>query len=254
MEAMIGLPEIGRRRRLVLPVSTRHDVEAGLPTSMELAAALRSELITLFVTDEAQIAACALPFPALVGFSGSITTLDPSRLEAAVRHEAEACRRVVARAAERARLEWSFEMLRGESTRLMREASAVGDILVIGYDRLTPSPAELIAMARDFVPRRGGVLFVRGRAVRRNGPLVLIEPPGSPKDRLARFAGELARELGVPMSRVAQAMDEGIGDVVRAGLIVATMENQPMDDVGALQRFISNVRAPLLLLRSDFDE
>jgi len=253
METMATSPEIGVRRRLLLPVSTRHDVEAGLPVSMELAAALHSELTTLFVTDEAQIAACALPFPTVVGFSGNITTLDPSRFEAAVRHEAEACRRIFARAAERACLEWSFKVLRGKSTRLVHEASAIGDILVIGYDRLASPPDEMIAMARNFVPRRGGVLFVRGRAVRSNGPLVLIEPPGSPTDRLARFVGELARALGVPV-RVARATDDGIADIARARLLLATIDNPLLDDVAALQRIMCNVRAPLLLLRGDFDE
>ena len=254
VNAMTRLPETGGRRRLVLSASTRHDVETGLPVLLELAAALHSELTALFVTDEAQLAACALPFPSLVSFSGGTFNFDPDRFEAAVRHEAEACRRILAHAAERARLAWTFETLRGESMRLMREASTVGDILVINYGRLAPSPAEMIAMARDLVPRRGGVLFVRGRIVRRDGPLVLIEPPDSPTDGLAQFAGALACELGASVSWATQAVDEGYGDFARARLLLGTIESPLLDNVAGLQRIMSNVRPPLLLMRSDFDE
>lgn len=250
---MARLPEARSRRRLVLSASTRHEVESGLPVLIELTKALHSELTTLFVTDEAQLAACALPFPSLVGFSGDTFDFDPGRFEAAVRHEAEMCRRVFAHAAERARLVWSFETLRGDSMQLMREASTVGDILVINYDRFAPSPAEMIAIARDVVPRRGGVLFVRGRTARRDGPLVLIEPPYSPTDRLAQFTGRLARELGASVSWVMQEMDKGSDNFTRARLLLGTIES-PSLDVAALQRVVSNVHSPLLLMRSDFDE
>jgi hypothetical protein len=244
-------PETARRgRRLILRASTRRDIETGLPISLELAAALRSELAALFVADDTPLAACALPFPTLIGFSGGALTLDPGRFEAAMRREAEACRRLLAQSAERARLVWTFDTLRGEAARLLREVSAVEDILVIGLDRLTPLAAETIAQAREVAPSRGGVLFVRERTVRRQGPLVLIDQPGAAAEELARFAETLAASMGAPVLRVAQSLAESAALIASARLLLTPLENPMLDDPAALRGIASGLRAPLLLLRT----
>ena len=250
---MASQPEAGGRRRLVLAASTRHDIEIGLPILLELAAALRSELATLFVTDEAQLAACALPFPALVSFSGGSINYDQSRFEAAVRHEAKACRRVLAHAAERARLAWTFETFRGESMQLMHAASQIGDILVINNDRSLLSPSEMITIARKFVPRGGGVLFMRGRTTWRYGPLVIIDAHDPPIGGLAQFANALAQELGASVSRIAQEKNVEAGDIACARLLVGTIES-PIWEITALQQVMSSLGPPLLLLRRDFND
>jgi hypothetical protein len=248
---MASPPETApRRRRLILRVSSRHDVETGLPISLELAAALRSDLATLFVTDETPLAACALPFPTMIGFSGGALALDPLRFEAAVRREAEACRRLLAQAAERARLAWTFEALRGEARRLLRDATSVEDILVIGLDRLTPLAADAIAQAREVAPDRGGVLFVRERTVLRQGPIVVIDDAGTGAAGLVHLAETLSGALGSPVLRVSRSAEEYTVAMMRARLLLAPIESSVLDDPAALRRIAAALKAPLLLLRT----
>lgn len=240
----------GKRRRLLLRASTRRDIETGLPVSLELAAALQSELAALFVAEDAMLAASALPFPALVGFSGGTLTPDPARFEAALRREAESCRQLLAQAAERARLAWSFESLRGEAGRVLREASSLEDILVIGLDQLATPLDETIAKARELAPRRGGVLLVRQGPLRRQGPLIVVERPGVTADDLKRLAETLADALG---ARVAHLKEEAVGssaELEAARLLLAPIESPMLEDTAALRRLRTRLRAPLLLLRT----
>lgn len=239
----------GRRRRLVLRATTRREVELGLPLSLEIAAALRSELAALFVEEEAQLAASALPFPAVIGFSGAALSLDPTRFEAAMRREAEACRQMLARAAERARLAWTFEARRGAAARLLRENCAAEDILVLGFDRLSAAAADTIALARQLAPSRGGVLFVPERHARRQGPVVLVDGPGA--DTLAPFAASLAGALGSRTVRLAGIGERTAHELETARLLLAPLEWSPFDDVAVLRRVTMGLRTPLLLLRTE---
>jgi hypothetical protein len=244
------------KRKLILRVSSRRDIEAGLPAALELAAALRSKLAALFVTEDASIAASGLPFPAMMGFSGGALTVDPHRFEAAIRREAESCRRALADAAERARLVWTFEALRGETSRLLREASADEDILVIGIDRLGSPAAEMIASARGLAPRRGGVMLVPERTARRQGPLVTIEGDEA-AGSLANFAAALAEALGTRLAHAAlsrEASGSEAAVLATARLLLARLENPMLGDPAAVRRILAGLRSPLLLLRTESDE
>ncbi|MBM3530358.1 MAG: hypothetical protein FJX62_19930 [Alphaproteobacteria bacterium] len=240
-----------RRRRLILRATTRREVELGLPISLEIAAALHSELAALFVEEEASLAASALPFPAMVGFSGGAVALDPARFEAAIRREAELCRTMLARAAERAKLAWSFEARRGVAAQLLCEACSVDDILVIGLDRLAASAADAMALARQLAPRQGGVLFVPERPVRRQGPVIVLAQPEAPEtDVLAQFAATLAEALGSRMARIADIPASLTADLESARLLLAPLDGSPLDDAAVLRRVTAELRTPLLLLRT----
>jgi hypothetical protein len=243
------------RRRLILRASSRRDVERGLPISIELAAALRSQLAALFVAEEASLAASALPFPTVVGFSGGTLELDPERLEAAIRREAESCRQMLARAAARARLDWSFETRRGDAVRLACEACSVDDILVIGLDRLAASAADMLALARQVAPSRGGVLLVPERPVQRQGPLVVLGAPGEPAtEALSQLAATLAEALGSRVARLAGMPERTVTDLETARLLLASLDAAPLEDAATLRRITAGLRKPLLLLRTSQTE
>jgi hypothetical protein len=239
-----------RRRRLVLRVTTRRDVETGLPASVEIATALRSELATLFVTDDALFAASGLPFPAMISFAGGPLALDPGRFEAALRREAEQCRQLLAAAAERARLTWSFQSKRGESMRLVQEACAGDDILVIGIDRLGLPAAEAIALARELAPDRGGVMLVPERAAPRQGSVVMLESPKQAAAAFSTFAATLADALGTSVVHVDPLAPSSSSVLASARLLLAPVEGPPLDDDAVIRR-LAGLRAPLLLLRTE---
>lgn len=248
---MAATGERRARRRLILRATTRREVEMGLPISLEIAAALHSELAALFVEEEAPLAASALPFPTVVGFSGGTVVLDPVRFEATIRREADVCRQMLARAAGRAQLAWSFEIRRGVAERLLCEACSVDDILVISLDRLTASAADAMALARQLAPRHGGVLFVPARPVRRQGPVVVLAEPEAPgTEALAQLATTLAHALGSRIARIADIPARIAPDLDSARLLLAPLDDSPLDDAAVLRRVTVGLRTPLLLLRT----
>jgi hypothetical protein len=243
------------RHRLVLHVRTRYDVEAELQVSLDLAAAWGTELITFFVTDEASIGACQLPFPTMVGFSGGTLNVSPAQFEAAIRHEARFCRQLLATAAERSQLSWSFETLRGRTRKLLREASSAEDILVFRIDRLGLSPEELISAARELAPEQGGVILVPERATEHQGSLVTIDCSPTPPALLSHFSTSLATALRTGVSHLTLA-NEPISSATAAAiggarLLLASLESPMLDDARIVRRLMSGFRRPLLLIRGD---
>jgi hypothetical protein len=247
------------RRRLVLHVCTRADVEAELQASLDLAAAMDSELATCFVMDEASIAACTLPFPTMIDFAGGELDLSETQLDAALRREARQCRQIVAAAAERSSLSWSFETLRSRAPRRPPvDTRSTGDILVFRLDRLGLSLAELLAAARELAPRRGGVMLVPEHPARRQGGLVTIDRLPGPRDSLARFAASLAAAMGTRVSHSvvsdAPAAAQAAARIGGARLLLASLESPLLADVAALGRLLSTLRTPLLLVPDDPDD
>jgi len=245
-------------RRLVLHVSTRQDVEAELEVSLDLASAMDTELTTFFVVDEASIAACTLPFPTVIGFSGGELDVSDAQLDAALQREARLCRQLVAAAAERSSVSWSFETLRGRAPAPLRppaDERSMGDILVFRLDRLGLSLAELVAAAQELTPRRGAVMLVPERPARRSGGLVTIDRLPEPSESLARFAASLAAAMGtrashaiVPDTSVAAQAASRIGE---ARLLLASLRSSLLADLAALRYLLSTLRTPLLLVAED---
>jgi len=241
------------RYRLLLRVSTRQDVEVGLGPSIALAAALEGELSALFVEEEACIEASALPFPTIIGFSGAAIAIDSGRIQGAFRREAEACRRLLSRAAENARLSWSFQASRGDAMDLLRRSCAAGDILVLRRDRLGPRVDELLAGMRDLAPAHGGILALPSGPIPTQGPLLTFGrstempvPLRLVADRLARALGTAARH--VPVSDTALPA-ELVPRLAGARMLLARVETPLFDDPAVLRRLAGGLRAPLLLLR-----
>jgi hypothetical protein len=235
----------------VLRVTTRRDVETGLSASVEIAAALKSEIATVFIADDAPVAASALPFPAMISFSGGLLDVDPGRFDAAVRREAELCRRLLATAAERARLVWSFQSVRGESFQPVLEACGGEDILVIGIDRLGLPAAETIAMARGLAPNRGGVMFVPARGAPRHGPVVTLHGAEPANEALMTASATLADALGTQVVQVDPSAAGSAAVLRSARLVLAPVEGPLLDDAAVIETLAAALRAPLLLLRTD---
>lgn len=243
------------RHRLLLRICTRQDVEVGLAPSLALATALESELFALYVEEEASIDASALPFPTMVGFSGRALAMDPGRVQGAFRREAESCRRLLAQAAENARLAWSFQAGRGNAAELLRQSSAAGDILVLRRDRLGPRVDDLLGSLRDLVPEHGGVLALPDQPGPEQGPLLTFGrssamPPALRPiaDRLARALGTVARHIPLPEDA---ASAEIRARLAGGRMLLARVESPLFDDPATLPGIAGALRAPLLLLRGE---
>lgn len=242
------------RHRLLLRVSTRRDVEIGLETSLTLAVALRRELAALFVEEEASIRACALPLQTMVSFSGGTMAMDAGGIEAALRREAQACRRLLAGAAERARLAWSFQAGRGEALQLLRQASTAGDILVLGLDRIGTPAWEMLAAARSLAPPHGGILLLPQRPARLDGLVMTLGHGAAPAEALRPVAAQLAEALHAGQNHASTAEatpGELAAHLARARLLLARAESPLFDEPAELHRLATALRTPLLLLRTE---
>ncbi|MEQ8349692.1 MAG: hypothetical protein RIB84_09565 [Sneathiellaceae bacterium] len=253
-------PAPAARRRLVLRVSTRHDVEAGLQTTIALASALRGELSALFVEEEASLHAVALPFQTLMDFTGGLVTLAPGRIETAMRGEARACRRLLAAAAEQARLQWSFRSLRGDALHLLHQEGIAGDILVLNLDRFGLSGGEALARAGQLAPPGGGVLLLPPKVSRKAQPpaaqpVLTLGQDATPAAPLRGLAEHLAQALGSPLGHCTIAGPASVpalaGELARARLLLMRLESPLFDAPDSLRQIGFALRAPLLAIRTD---
>lgn len=106
---------------------------AALTAAVTLAQALDAELAGLFVEDVDLHHLFGLPFAReFSALTGAVRPLTQGDVERAWRREAEALQRLLAEAAERQRLRWSFRVARGRVSAEMRTLAHSFDLVVIG--------------------------------------------------------------------------------------------------------------------------
>lgn len=244
-----------QRRRLIFRISSRRDVETGLPLALDLAAALRTEIEAVFVEEEAPLAASRLPFPTVIGFAGNPVTVDAEALEAAIRREAEACHRLLTGAAERMRRAIAFQRMRGEAIRLLSEASGAGDILALKVDRFGTPIAAMIDLARRLAPPGGGVLLLPEQGTPGRGPVVELRQAGESAPSLDEIARQLAEALETRLAHLDVDGDPTADAALRAArLVVARLESPALERRDLIRRLVLGLRAPLLVMRTGPDD
>lgn len=171
---------------------------AALTAAVTLAQALDAELAGLFVEDVDLHHLFGLPFArefsALTGAGRPLTQDD---VERAWRREAEALQRLLAEAAERQRVRWSFRVARGRVSAEVRTLAHAFDLIVLGRQSgvlaVTRTTSHLIG--RPPQPDEGPVL-------------VLFESMPASAASLA-MAAMLARRRGGDVVLMVNAPDEG---------------------------------------------
>lgn len=167
-----------RRVRLALGAltpQTRHALEAAVGIARETG----EPIDCLFVEEIALFHAAALPITReLAATTGQARTFDPAGLERALRRQAAEAQTLLARIAQQARLQWSFEVVRGALLDTALARAGEQDVIVIGLSgsgadgpRLElerDALASLIGTPDWTLRRRGGTLVVRPRALRPN--------------------------------------------------------------------------------------
>jgi len=128
------------------------DVGAGL------AAALGATLEGLFVEDAGLLHLCGLPFAREISaVTGAWRGLATEEIERALRVEAARVERLLARAAEHARVPWSFATARG---RLLAQAMArEADLMILDAAGPAAGARESLAQGRRHVPAPFAVFF-----------------------------------------------------------------------------------------------
>lgn len=163
-----------RRVRLAigaLTPQTRRAVETAVRIALEGGGAIDC----VFVEETELFHAAALPITReLTVMTGRIQRFEPAHLEQALRRQAAEAQRLLAQAAARARLQWSFEIVRGALLRAALERAGEQDVIVVG---ISGSAADGVPMEL----RREALAALAGEpdwGLRRRGGTLVARPSG----------------------------------------------------------------------------
>ncbi|NIP72713.1 MAG: universal stress protein [Gammaproteobacteria bacterium] len=181
-------------RRILVALDPSLHSRAALESAAELAARLRAELSALFVEDINLMRLAALPF-AREMFFGSVTgrRLDLASMEHSLRGQAGRLRRLLEAVAGARRVQWAFEVARGNVTAELVARSSGYDLLILGRLGSTPGrPREIGSTARALIARSSCavLLLEHGHVVER--PVAVLYDGTEPGRRALAMAAQLA--------------------------------------------------------------
>lgn len=142
-------------QRILVALDTSTGSLAALQASAGLAAALKAELIGLFVEDVNLIRYSALPFALEQRWPAARRQpLDEQQIEHQLRLRASQARRALAAAAEQLEVPWTFRVVRGQVTNEVLVACLEADLLSLGCtSRALMQKSRLGSTAREATQR-----------------------------------------------------------------------------------------------------
>ncbi len=229
-------------RRILVALDTSSRGLVALETAADLATDMHAELQGLFVEDESLFRLAGLPFAQEILYSSAVARqMDLAAIERSWRVRAEELRRQFAELAERLRVKWSFDILRGRIVKQALAAAADADLLlIVRENRSPPAPA-----------------FTRRAAAPR--PILVIYE-GTPAGRRALItAARLVQDTGNRIGVLIAACDEGETEQLQEACAKflherntpAVIEGSCITSGGQLVDTVRRRRAKLLLLSRD---
>jgi hypothetical protein len=254
--------------RVLVAMDTASASARMLEAGAGLAAALGARLEGLFVEDSDLMQLGGLPFAREISaVTGAWRVLGADEIERALRLEAARGERLLAEAAERARVPWSFATARGRlvAQAVAREAEltllGAADRIagaarrVTGRGRAHGGPGSL-AVLFDASPEAFRALEVAGRlAAALGSELRVLVPQG---ESARGTAAEQARSWLAAKGRAGLALplpagEGGLAEALRAGrseLLVHAVAADLARSLAAIARLIAELSCPLLIVRS----
>jgi nucleotide-binding universal stress UspA family protein len=187
----------GRIERVVVPLDAASDNRTAIDTAARLAARVEAPLHGVFVEDEELLWAAGLHFTrqGTLGADAEPFTLERTALQ--LHAAAEHARQELAAAAERGRLTWSFEIVRGPSERAFvgateRDLVVAGGLgrPVAGYFRVESRWFKSVEAAP------GPVLLARHAWSAAGGVVALLRDQNPGSLRLIEAAAQIAEARG----------------------------------------------------------
>lgn len=239
--------------------------EAALEAAITLAASARAELRGLFIEDDILFRVAGLPFS--LEFSSHSPQPRPMSVHDMQRRltvSAEIVRRAFERLATRARIHWSFEVVRGAVVPVTLEHFELADVVFIGRHGISPqpstraahrvlSPSPLLAVfdgepASVRMLRRAAALAVEQHAMLEI--YLVADGERTASDQLSEAVSEVANypvRSHVHPTRLRDASDLlSAARLWRPRLLVLGADNRLLDPA-TLERLVTELDCPVVL-------
>jgi len=252
--------------RIVIGLDTSFLTREALSLAARLAASMDARLKGIFVEDENLLALSSLPFAREVSFSGEVRDLDPERMLRAMRAQAESARRMLARVAAEAHVDWSFDVKRGRPLSSIAAGAGADDTLVIRSASASSHEVGRTVRAATLDAHADVLLVARGVGIKgafavsslpagvAGRGIVSVDEGSSLGESCAAFAETLAARIGVPFRRLG-AKGRSPADVATdaraagAGLLIVNAGWLGDDEDAA--RLSAAAGCPILLLGAE---
>ncbi len=231
--------------RIVLALDISPRSYAALELAAALAAELDAELTGLFVEDADLLHVGGLPFTREIGlFCPAPRPFDLRQLELALHREAEQARRLLIQAAARARLRWSFQVMRGRIASALFALAAGPDLVVLGK-----RPRVGVRPLRDTLVQRPARSAARG-------PVVAVYDGTPSGQRTLQLAAHLAHTREAELCLLLPAASDR-AFVRLATAAAAQLQGGPActrlpgDDIAGIAAAARHLDAGVLVLNGD---
>lgn len=168
-----------RRRRVIISATCFADADAAIAIATRLAQKIEGDVLGLLVEDETILRYAQLPFAkAMVFHSGTrqpvISQVTTRSMNEAFQRDARFFQSILAKAANEASLDWTFESKRGSLISLLHSVATKGDFILLGYQQTRPARGEIICIG--FADKKDELLLELGQRLARdmNVPLHTI--------------------------------------------------------------------------------
>lgn len=271
-------------QRILVALDASPHSQAALDAAVRLAMAFEAEVKGLFVEDETVLRTAQLPFAEEVrAYTTSPKELTDQRMQRQLRYQAEYAERTLQRAAERTEVAYTFEVVQGDVTRELLEATAEVDLLVLGKTStassrrqlgstsrtaLTDAPAPVLVLQEALPPQRPVLVYYDGcdaaqaalnvtaQLSRRSGPRpVTVLLPADDTAETDRLRDEVRSQYApakAPLSVhvLTPAESRRLSAFARreGGLVILPAGCAPLSHV-PLRQFLYEIDRPVLVMR-----
>lgn len=206
-------------RRIIISLGATYDNAPAFDAAEKLGAALRADLHGLFVEEQALVDLSNLPIAHVVmSQAGSPGPLTAETMQAVFERGAHACRRALSLRARNARLDWSFDIARGEALQAVSTCVSGDDLIVIQPSAFGHTAGDLLEMARSMSHKAGFVCVISETsrshlgAPDHLGPIVVIDDGDELGQKAVDLAARIARSTDVPVTLFIVAADQSAAD------------------------------------------
>lgn len=217
-------------QRILIGLDASHHSMAALRAAAKLASSLGAELHGLFVEDINLLRVAEFPAAKELQFPfARHTRLDPRRMRRQLRAQAQQARRALSLVCKGEKIEWSFEVVRGDVSAKVLEEAANADLLCVGRASRPlvrqPTMGSTAEAAAIRAPR-SVLLISRDREI--DHPVAVVYDGSTDTEQALLLASRLAEDMGgllsvlVPagVSRTSEEVQKRITEVLDAEELV----------------------------------